>query len=141
MVLNALLALLLVLPVPVAEEPPAPSPEELAHRTATTVEVVHDEDNVSGSARGTGAVPEPWHSLAVCESGMNGEPRWSYNGDSGFDGGLQFHPRTWSAFAPDDYPAYAWQATPAQQVEVARKVQAAQGWGAWPKCSVEVGLR
>lgn len=82
-------------------------------------------------------VPEPWRSLAACESGG----RWDYNGDSGFDGGLQHHPSTWSAYRLPGYPPFAYLATPEQQVTVARRVLAAQGWGAWPACSRKLGLR
>lgn len=78
-----------------------------------------------------------WDRLAECESNQ----RWSYNGGSGFDGGLQFHPNTWSAYKPAGYPAYAYQATRAQQIAVAEKVLASQGWGAWPACSRKLGLR
>lgn len=78
-----------------------------------------------------------WARLAACES--NGT--WSYNGSVIFDGGLQFHPQTWSAFRLKGYPRYAWQATPAQQIRVARLVQREQGWRAWPVCSRRIGLR
>ncbi|MGI9658051.1 MAG: transglycosylase family protein, partial [Gaiellaceae bacterium] len=69
-----------------------------------------------------------WGRLAACES--NG--RWAYNGSVIFDGGLQFHPQTWSSYRLRGYPPYAWQATPAQQIRVAKLVQRAQGWRAWP---------
>jgi Transglycosylase-like domain len=78
-----------------------------------------------------------WVALARCESGAN----WAYNGSSGFDGGLQFHPATWSQFAPASFPAWAWQASPAEQVAVARRVLVRQGWAAWPACSSKLGLR
>lgn len=78
-----------------------------------------------------------WHRLARCES----SGRWDYDGPSGYDGGLQFHPDTWARYAPAGYPQYAWQATVAQQIEVGRRVQAVQGWGAWPACSRKLGLR
>lgn len=83
-------------------------------------------------------VPEwPWGALASCESGR----RWHYNGSSGFDGGLQHHPGTWSAFKLPGYPRYAWEATPLMQVKTAERVLAAQGWGAWPACARRLGLR
>ena len=88
----------------------------------------------SAPAQPSGSV---WDRLAQCES--NGD--WDYNGASGFDGGLQFHPDTWTAYKPADYPAYAYEATRAQQILVAERVLAAQGWGAWPACSAELGLR
>lgn len=89
-------------------------------------------------------IPKPvggvWERLAVCESGMNGVPRWDYNGNSGFDGGIQFHPGTWTAYKPSDYPDYAWQATPYQQIQVGRVVAEDQGAGAWPSCTAKLGI-
>lgn len=78
-----------------------------------------------------------WDVLAQCESGQ----RWDYNGASGYDGGLQFHPNTWTAYKPAGYPQYAYQATREQQIHVAEKVLDAQGWGAWPACSAKLGWR
>lgn len=93
---------------------------------------------------GTKARPQPpapsgdsvWYDLARCESGG----RWDYDGASGYDGGLQFHPDTWRRNAPPGYPEYAHQATPAQQIEVGRRVQARAGWDAWPSCAARLGL-
>jgi len=83
-------------------------------------------------------VPEyPWGVLSACESNR----RWSYNGSSGFDGGIQFHPGTWSSFKLAGYPRYAWQASPRMQVLAGGRVLASQGWGAWPACSRALGLR
>lgn len=81
----------------------------------------------------------PWYWLAVgsCESGL----RWTYNGSSGFDGAFQFHPTTWSANRLSFYPAFAYLASPFQQLVVAEIVLSRQGWGAWPACSRKVGLR
>lgn len=84
-------------------------------------------------------VPEPWRSLADCESDLT----WD-EGDGGlgpFRGGLQFHPDTWAAFAPDHLPDDPAEATPAQEIVVAERVLDAQGWGAWPVCSRKLGLR
>lgn len=78
-----------------------------------------------------------WARLAECESGGD----WDYNGSDVFDGGLQFHPSTWTEFRPARYPRFAWQATPLQQIAVARRVLAVQGWKAWPACSAALGLR
>jgi hypothetical protein len=88
----------------------------------------------------------PWVAIADCESGDgDGRPpysaTWGYDGPSGFDGGVQFDPGTWSAYRRGDEPAHAYEASPATQVAVAERVLAAQGWGAWPVCSVKVGLR
>lgn len=78
-----------------------------------------------------------WDKLAQCESGQ----RWSYNGSSGFDGGLQFLPSTWTAYGGGKYAKYAWQATREEQIAIAKKVLAAAGWGSWPACSSKLGLR
>lgn len=82
-------------------------------------------------------IPSYWVAIASCESGVD----WDYNGSSGFDGAVQFHPGTWSAYRLPGYPPFAWQASPFQQLVVAELVLAAQGWGAWPSCSRQVGLR
>lgn len=83
-----------------------------------------------------------WDRLAQCESG--GE--WNYGPHSGwgsgiYHGGLQFHPSTWNAYGGQQYATYAYQATREQQIAVAERVLASQGWGAWPACSRKLGLR
>lgn len=78
-----------------------------------------------------------WDRLAQCES----SGRWNYNGASGYDGGLQFLPRTWTAFGGGDFAQYAYQASRAEQIVVAERVLAVQGWNAWPACSKKLGIR
>lgn len=78
-----------------------------------------------------------WDRLARCESGG----RWAANTGNGFHGGLQFHPRTWAAFGGHRFAPDAHQATREQEIVVAERVRAGQGWGAWPACSAELGLR
>ncbi|WP_258053109.1 LysM peptidoglycan-binding domain-containing protein [Streptomyces sp. Ru73] len=73
-----------------------------------------------------------WDRIAACESGGN----WHINTGNGFYGGLQFTASTWRAFGGHEYAPSAHQAGRAEQIAVAAKVQAAQGWGAWPVCSV-----
>jgi hypothetical protein len=82
-------------------------------------------------------IPWYWFAIGRCESGL----RWSYNGRSGFDGAVQFHPGTWSAYRLPSYPKFAYLASPFQQLVVAELVLARQGWRAWPHCSRKVGLR
>lgn len=81
--------------------------------------------------------PWPWGALASCESGQD----WTYNGRSGYDGGLQFAPSTWSANRFHDYPAFAYQATPRMQVLVAIRLLSRASFGQWPSCSSRLGLR
>jgi hypothetical protein len=80
--------------------------------------------------------PDVWYKLAWCESRQD----WDYNGSSGFDGGLQFHPDTWRAWRYSGYPDYAYQATPDQQIAVGKRLQAVRGWYPWPACSRKLGL-
>ena len=108
-------------------------------------EDVHTEPVAAVIARGTKpkstapAVAEGsvWDALAQCEATGN----WSINTGNGFSGGLQFTPSTWAAFGGTEYAPQAWQASREQQIAVAQKVQAAQGWGAWPACTSKLGLR
>jgi hypothetical protein len=75
-----------------------------------------------------------WDKIAACESGGN----WSINTGNGFYGGLQFTVSTWRAYGGSGMPHQASRAT---QISVAKRVQAAQGWGAWPACTSKLGLR
>lgn len=77
-----------------------------------------------------------WDRLAQCESGGN----WAINTGNGFHGGLQFSPSTWNAHGGQTYAPYAYQASREQQIVVAERVLASQGWGAWPACSAKLGL-
>lgn len=77
-----------------------------------------------------------WDRLAQCESGGN----WAINTGNGYHGGLQFSPSTWNAYGGQQYAAFASQASREQQIAVAEKVLAGQGWGAWPSCSAKLGL-
>ncbi|MFF8538465.1 transglycosylase family protein [Streptomyces sp. SAS_267] len=79
----------------------------------------------------------PWTCLAECESGG----RWHANTGNGYYGGLQFWQPTWVRFGGLAYAPRADLATRAQQIKVAKKVLAVQGWGAWPECSRSYGLQ
>ena len=77
-----------------------------------------------------------WDRLAQCEATGN----WAINTGNGFYGGLQFTQSTWLGFGGGQYAPLAHLATREQQIEVAIKTQAAQGWGAWPACAKKLGL-
>ncbi|MBW3578183.1 MAG: transglycosylase family protein [Actinobacteria bacterium] len=77
-----------------------------------------------------------WDRLAQCES----SGRWSSTRGM-FEGGLQFHPQTWERFKPSGYPDAAYNASRQQQIAVAKRVLARQGWEAWPVCSRQIGVR
>ena len=88
----------------------------------------------SGSSAPSVASGGVWDRLAQCESGGN----WSINTGNGFYGGLQFTPSTWRGYGGTGMPH---QASREQQIAVAKKVQAGQGWGAWPACTAKLGIR
>jgi hypothetical protein len=75
----------------------------------------------------------PWDCIARYESG--GNP--AANTGNGYYGGLQFSLETWTAYGGQGNPAGA--SIPEQEA-VARRVLAAQGWGAWPNTSRLCGL-
>lgn len=94
---------------------------------------------ISGAGLALTAVPSQaadtstWDALAQCESGGN----WSINTGNGFSGGLQFLPSTWAAYGGTGDPSSA---SREEQIAVAERVLAGQGWGAWPACSAKLGL-
>ena len=75
-----------------------------------------------------------WDKVAQCESGGN----WATSTGNGFHGGLQFTASTWRSFGGSGMPH---QASRTEQIAVAERVLAAQGWKAWPACSRKLGLR
>lgn len=82
-----------------------------------------------------------WDELARCEAGGRWDAVREIGGRIAYAGGLQFSPRTWLAFKPSGFPEEPQAATREQQIVVAERVQARQGWGAWPSCSRQLGLR
>ncbi|OLL90018.1 hypothetical protein Ae406Ps2_6173c [Pseudonocardia sp. Ae406_Ps2] len=82
----------------------------------------------------TATVPDRvWDELVECESGGD----WSARTGNGFSGGLQFTPSTWTAFGGQ---GEAHEASRAEQIAVAQRVQEGQGWKAWPSCAKKLGL-
>lgn len=105
---------------------PEPEPEpEVPSGDATT-------DDTGGSAGGA-VEASTWDRLADCEASGD----WSANTGNGYQGGLQFSPSTWKAHGGQ---GAAHEASREQQIVVAEKVLAAQGWAAWPACSKRLGL-
>ncbi|MEV8404819.1 transglycosylase family protein [Streptomyces niveus] len=78
------------------------------------------------------ATTAEWDAVAQCESGGN----WSINTNNGYTGGLQFSASTWAAYGGTAFASSADQASKAQQIQIAEKVLAGQGKGAWPSCGV-----
>lgn len=95
----------------------------------------------SGGNTGRSAPAAPdgsvWDRLAQCESGGN----WAINTGNGFSGGLQFLRSTWLGAGGGEYASDAHLASREQQIDIATRVLASQGWRAWPGCSSMLGLR
>ena len=75
-----------------------------------------------------------WDRIAQCESGG----KWNTATGNGDYGGLQFSPSTWKAYGGT---GSAHKASKSEQIKVAERVLAAQGWKAWPACSKKLGFR
>jgi LysM repeat protein len=108
----------------VSQERPS-APESSSQRSTATRSSSTSSASVGGSV---------WDRLAQCESGGN----WGINTGNGYSGGLQFAPGTWAA---NGGSGSAHNASRAEQIRVAERVLASQGWGAWPACSSKLGLR
>lgn len=102
---------------------------------------VETQDSNTGEQEGTvtniDSEDAVWDKLAECESSGN----WSINTGNGYYGGLQFAASTWTGFGGDKYAPRADLATREEQIDIAKKVQEAQGWGAWPACTARLGIR
>lgn len=75
--------------------------------------------------------------IAQCESGGD----WSINTGNGYYGGIQFAQPSWEAAGGTQYAPRADLATREQQIAAGKKLKEMQGWGAWPVCSRQAGLR
>ena len=122
-----------------------PAPEEqLASRALPAERVVTTPVIVSAApAAATKSYPsvaasgDVWDQLARCESSGN----WAINTGNSFYGGLQFTAGTWTNHGGGLYAPRADLASREQQIDIAQRVLASQGWGAWPACSAKLGLR
>jgi Transglycosylase-like domain len=83
------------------------------------------------------AGPLIWDVVAQCESGGD----WRANTGNGYYGGLQFLSGTWARYGGYSFAASADEASREEQIAVADRVLASEGWAAWPACSAKLGLR
>ena len=109
-------------------------------QTQTQTQTQAPRRESSGASRSVVRTPAPaapaasvWTQLAGCESGGN----WASNTGNGYYGGLQFSLSSWQAVGGTGYPH---EASAATQIAMGQRLQAAQGWGAWPGCAAELGL-
>jgi murein DD-endopeptidase MepM/ murein hydrolase activator NlpD len=116
------------LPLPSSRAPIVTAPR------AADVRLVRALDAEAG--RPAAARSNVWDALSYCESGGN----WNANTGNGFVGGLQFLPQTWSSHGGGEFAPSPDHATRDEQIAVAERVLATQGWGAWPACSARLRL-
>lgn len=107
---------------------PTPTPEVSSQGSQNSGKVLQEGESI-------------WIVLADCETGDGtvGPPffaQWDYNGPSGFDGGLQFHPNTWNQL--NTGYEYAWQAPPDVQIAAAQRWLELTDWYQWPGCYAEM---
>lgn len=121
---------------PTTTAAPRPAPATTVAPTTTTTTTAPPEATSSseGYAYDDPRSTQVWYDLAQCESGGD----WSIDTGNGYYGGLQFSLGTWESVGGSGYPHEHPAST---QIEFGRQLQARQGWGAWPHCSEELGLR
>jgi resuscitation-promoting factor RpfB len=102
--------------------------------TEVTRQPVTEKVKVGTKKRPSVAGGGVWDKLAQCEAGGN----WAINTGNGYYGGLQFSLGTWQAHGGSGLPS---DASREEQIAIGKKVQASQGWGAWPSCTSRLGLR
>lgn len=81
-------------------------------------------------------MPAVWSRLSVCESGGN-----PADTQGGYEGMFQFLNSTWLADGGARYAQHAYDATPRQQLRVARVALRSGGVSQWPQCAPRVGLQ
>jgi resuscitation-promoting factor RpfA len=115
------------------------------HRRPSTTTRVLATTGVGVTAATTAIVPaaaahaatsDQWDRVAQCESSGN----WAANTGNGYYGGLQFTQSTWEGYGGTAYAARADLASASAQKDIANRVLASQGWGAWPVCSQQAGV-
>lgn len=115
-------------PLPASKTSTAAAPASTA--PAVDVSYTAQPDPTPAPAVASGSV---WDRIAACESGGD----WAINTGNGFYGGLQFTLGSWQAVGGSGLPSNA---SRSEQIMRATMLQARQGWGAWPVCSVKAGV-
>ncbi|MGW9552693.1 transglycosylase family protein [Citricoccus zhacaiensis] len=118
------------------EPEPAPAPAPSRSTTESSSES-SSSASASPASQATAPTSGAWQALAQCESGGN----WSINTGNGYYGGLQFSASSWAGAGGTQYAPLPHQATPAEQIATAEVLRANGGWGHWPACSAQLGLR
>jgi hypothetical protein len=120
-------------PTTTTTAPPAPTTTKAAVRVAPTTTTAPPTTQPPPSyANGDPNDPATWDRMAQCEAAGN----WAANTGNGYYGGLQFSLATWQHYGGTGYPH---EASKDAQIAIGKRVQAAEGWGAWPGCARYLG--
>jgi hypothetical protein len=80
-------------------------------------------------------LPEPWKSLAMCESSLRPDV---VSKTGKYHGLFQFDQRSWAYVGGTGKPS---RASVKEQLVRAKALKKIQGWEAWPTCSRKLGLK
>jgi hypothetical protein len=89
-------------------------------------------------------IPKVWADLVQCEA--HGDWRYGapgHPGDPGYreyEGGPNFVHSTWLRYGGGKFAAHAYDASPLQQLVIAKRTLRAEGVHAWPVCGPRAGL-
>jgi hypothetical protein len=119
----------------------APTPTTIPPVETTVPDTTTTTESLTEQSRGVSEAPVgySWDDLAHCETG--GTMDWATNTGNGYSGGVQFAYSTWTNYGGLEYTSEAWQASREQQIVIAERVLAVEGWRAWPRCSAKLGYR
>ncbi|HEX5947338.1 MAG TPA: transglycosylase family protein, partial [Acidimicrobiales bacterium] len=123
-------------PTTTTTAPPTTTTTEAPTTTTTEAPPPPAEDPAPPSTGGGFGDPgdyATWDALAQCESGG----RWDYSAGP-YYGGLQFSESTWHSVGGTGMP---YEHSRETQIHFGQILQARSGWGQWPHCSSELGLR
>ncbi len=121
-----------VLVVGTKARPVAPKP---APKKATSSKSSSNKSSSAAKAPAKTASGDVWAALARCESGGRAN---AVSRSGAYHGLYQFSVATWRSVGGSGLPS---QASPAEQTKRAKMLQARSGWGQWPSCSRQIGVR
>jgi hypothetical protein len=128
---------------PTNEMQGAPLPEttttlpDLSFLNTTTTQPKPQPQSVTIQPQTSEPTEAQWTALAFCESSN----RHDYPPVSGgYSGLLMFHYATWNGYGGQEYAPQAWQASRAQQIEIALRLWRARGFQPWPGCRAKLGF-
>jgi hypothetical protein len=104
---------------------------EWHNQDPAAAEAFAEEWKADHAARPAAAPSTRWDRIAQCESGG----RWDYplvtNRTGTYSGGLMIWTKAWDAYGGNEFASDAYLTSKANQIIVAERILADQGWGAW----------